>query len=71
MNQQFSVDYFIDNFQMYIEQNEHDHTPIDAMNRYYRSVVSTLLLDHLTKNAEIVKRLRNLDAAYEHVKQTL
>ncbi|ASS90308.1 MAG: hypothetical protein C6W58_16155 [Bacillaceae bacterium] len=68
MTQLFSVSYFKENFKQYIEMNKEKSSKIDAMNSYYRSVVSTLIYDQLTKNAEILKRLQNLDQAYNQVK---
>ncbi|MDP4137839.1 MAG: protein YvfG, partial [Bacillota bacterium] len=42
---------------------------IHAMNSYYRSVVSTLVQDQLTKNAVVLKRIQHLDEAYNKVKR--
>ena len=39
------------------------------MNSYYRSVVSTLVQDQLTKNAVVLKRIQHLDEAYNKVKR--
>mgnify|MGYP001488067691 CR=1 FL=1 len=69
MSQLFSVPYFEENFRQYIQMNKGKSSKIDAMNSYYRSVVSTLIYDQLTKNAEVLKRLQNLDQAYNHVKK--
>ncbi|TDQ36986.1 protein YvfG [Aureibacillus halotolerans] len=64
MNHQlFSVDYFVDSFEIYVKKHN-DVKRQDAVNAYYRSVVSTLIQDRLTKNSEIMRRLRNLDEAY-------
>ncbi|NGP45322.1 protein YvfG [Bacillaceae bacterium SIJ1] len=64
MNHQlFSVDYFVDSFTAHAEKH-HEMRTQDAINAYYRSVVSTLVQDRLTKNSEIMRRLRNLDEAY-------
>lgn len=69
MSELFSVPYFEDNFKQHIEMNSGKAARIDAMNSYYRSVVSTLAQDQLTKNAEVLKRIQNLDEAYNKVKK--
>ena len=45
-----------------------DQDKIHSMNSYYRSVVSTLVQDQLTKNAVVLKRIQHLDEAYNLVK---
>lgn len=64
----FSVDFFVDNFQKYIEQNKDVFSKTEAMNSYYKSMVSSIIQDHLNKNSELIKRIRNLDEAYQLVK---
>lgn len=49
-----------------MNQNE---DKVHAMNAYYRSVVSTLVQDQLTKNAVVLKRIQHLDEAYQKVKK--
>ncbi|TLS37992.1 protein YvfG [Pseudalkalibacillus caeni] len=66
--QQFSVPFFEENFRQFINKNNDVFSKIEAMNSYYRSVVSSLIYDNLNKNSEVVRRLRNLDTAYQNVK---
>ncbi|KAF1680549.1 protein YvfG [Bacillus mexicanus] len=68
MSELFSVPYFIENFKQHIEMNRSEDK-IHAMNSYYRSVVSTLVQDQLTKNAVVLKRIQHLDEAYNKVKR--
>ena len=68
MSELFSVRYFEENLRQHIEMNKQYQNKLDAMNSYYRSVVSTLINQSLTKNSEIVRRLQNLDEAYNKVK---
>jgi len=68
MTQLFSVQYFEENLRQHIKMYEGKASKVDAMNSYYRSVVSTLVHDQLTKNAEVLKRIQNLDEAYNNVK---
>jgi hypothetical protein len=68
MAELFSVRYFEENLRQHIEMNKKFQSKVDAMNSYYRSVVSTLVNQSLTKNSEIVRRLQNLDEAYNKVK---
>ncbi|WP_243290352.1 protein YvfG [Bacillus sp. FJAT-47783] len=68
MTQLFSVQYFEESIRQHIKMNAATSSKIDAMNSYYRSVVSTLVHDQLTKNAEVLKRIQNLDTAYNNVK---
>ncbi|KXZ20165.1 hypothetical protein AXI59_13030 [Bacillus nakamurai] len=68
MSELFSVPYFIENFTQHIEMNPNEDR-IHAMNSYYRSVVSTLVQDQLTKNAVVLKRIQHLDEAYNKVKR--
>jgi hypothetical protein len=64
----FSVRYFEENLRQHIEMNKEFQSKVDAMNSYYRSIVSTLINQQLTKSSEIVRRLQNLDEAYNKVK---
>ncbi|MBD1383525.1 protein YvfG [Metabacillus arenae] len=68
MSELFSVPYFEENFEQHIEMNKDRMKRIDAMNSYYRSVVSTLVQDQLTKNNVVLKRIQNLDEAYNMIK---
>ncbi|MCD7035719.1 protein YvfG [Metabacillus sp. GX 13764] len=68
MSELFSVPYFESNLKQHIDMNKDKSSRTDAMNSYYRSVVSTLVQDQLTKNAEVLKRIQNLDEAYNKVK---
>ncbi|MTH53794.1 hypothetical protein GKZ89_10295 [Bacillus mangrovi] len=68
MSELFSTPYFQQNFRQHIDMNQGKMTKTDAMNSYYRSVVSTLVQDQLTKNAVVLKRIQNLDEAYNTVK---
>ncbi|HZG61673.1 MAG TPA: protein YvfG [Anoxybacillus sp.] len=68
MAELFSVRYFEENLRQHVEMNKKFQSKIDAMNSYYRSVVSTLVNQPLTKSSEIVRRLQNLDEAYNKVK---
>jgi hypothetical protein len=66
--EQFSVAFFEENFRTYSEQNEDVFNKTQALNSYYVSMVSTLINDNINKNSEIVKRIRNLNAAYQNVR---
>ena len=65
----FSTPFFEENFRQYIHKNRDVFTKLEAMNSYYRSVVSSMIYDNLNKNSEIVRRIRNLDGAYKTVKE--
>ncbi|MCA0173520.1 protein YvfG [Bacillus sp. RAR_GA_16] len=65
----FSTPFFEENFRQYIYKNRDVFTKLEAMNSYYRSVVSSMIYDNLNKNSEIVRRIRNLDGAYKTVKE--
>ncbi|MRX72321.1 hypothetical protein GJU40_09170 [Bacillus lacus] len=71
MSELFSLPYFKQNLKEHISMNEGRSGKIDAMNSYYRSVVSTLVQDQLTKNSVVLKRIQNLDEAYNEIKKTL
>ncbi|MFC7391588.1 protein YvfG [Scopulibacillus cellulosilyticus] len=64
----FSVDYFKEALRVHIEKSKEVLNPTQAANSYYRSVVSTIIHDNLNKNFELVRRIRNLDEAYNEVK---
>ncbi|MCF6137839.1 protein YvfG [Pseudalkalibacillus berkeleyi] len=66
--EQFSVAFFEENFHTYAEQNEDVFSKHQAMNSYYVSMVSTLVNDNINKNSEIVKRIRNLNTAYQNAR---
>ncbi|WLR58412.1 protein YvfG [Guptibacillus hwajinpoensis] len=65
----FSTPFFEENFRQYIQKNRDVFSKLEAMNSYYRSVVSSMIYDNLNKNSEIVRRIRNLDSAYKTIKQ--
>ena len=64
----FSVDYFKEALTVHIEKSKDVLNPVQAANSYYRSVVSTIIHDNLNKNFELVRRVRNLDEAYNEIK---
>lgn len=68
VTQLFSIQYFEENLRQHIQMYKGKASKLDAMNSYYRSVVSTLIHDQLTKNREVLKRIQNLDQAYQNVK---
>ncbi len=68
--EQFSVPFFEENFRAYAEQNEDVFNKQQAMNSYYVSMVSTLINDNINKNSEVVKRIRNLNTAYQNVRSS-
>jgi hypothetical protein len=68
MTEIFSVDYFIENLREHVERNIEFNDRVDAMNSYYRSIVSTLVNEQLTKGTETLQRIQNLDEAYTTVK---
>ncbi|RBW71377.1 protein YvfG [Bacillus taeanensis] len=70
MHQQFSVAFFEESLRLHIERNKDILSKLEAINGYYRSIVSTLISDNLTKNSEIVKRIRNLEEAYHNIKNS-
>ncbi|WP_270182382.1 protein YvfG [Alkalihalobacillus sp. CinArs1] len=65
----FSIPFFEENFRQYIKKNDDVFSKQEAMNSYYRSVVSSMIYDNLNKNSEIVRRIRNLDTAYKTIKE--
>ncbi|WP_221565473.1 protein YvfG [Alkalihalobacillus sp. TS-13] len=64
--EQFSVAFFEENFKTYAEQNDDVFSKQQAMNSYYVSMVSTIINDNINKNSELVKRIRNLNTAYQN-----
>lgn len=67
----FSVDYFKKALRLQIEKDSHISSPAQAMNSYYHSVVSAIIQDRINKNFELIRRIRNLDAAYKAVKEEI
>ncbi len=68
MSEVFSVDYFVENLRNHVEMHIDFNDQVDAMNSYYRSIVSTLVNEHLNGGSETLFRIRNLDEAYTTVK---
>ncbi len=66
-NEMFSKDRLAENFRGYIIKNQNHFTKIQAMNSYYKVVVGSILDDQINKNSEIVRRIRNLEEAYQEV----
>lgn len=64
----FSVDYFKEALTTHIEKNKAYVSPTHAANSFYRSMVSSIIYDNLNKNFELIRRIRNLDEAYNQVK---
>ncbi|GAY75371.1 MULTISPECIES: protein YvfG [Sporolactobacillus] len=64
----FSVDYFKEALHLQIKKNGDVHTPIQTMNSYYHTVISAIIQDRINKNFELIRRIRNLDTAYNEVK---
>mgnify|MGYP001319152889 CR=1 FL=1 len=67
----FSVDYFKEALKVQIEKNKAHMSPIHAMNSYYRSVVSSTIYDNRRKKIDLIMRLRNLDQAYNEIREEL
>lgn len=70
-NDKFSVDYFKEALHLHIQKNKDYVSSTHAANSFYRSMVSTIISDHLNKNVELIGRIRNLDTAYNEVKTEL
>ncbi|MBM7661520.1 hypothetical protein JOC85_002323 [Bacillus mesophilus] len=68
MTDTFSVEYFTENLRKHVELHSEFNDRVDAMNSYYRSIVSTLVSEKLTGTSETLSRIRNLDDAYTNVK---
>jgi hypothetical protein len=67
----FSVDYYKEALRVHINKNKDVMRPIHAANSYYRSVVSASLYENRRKSLEIIERLRNLDQAYNEIREEL
>ncbi|WP_010630548.1 protein YvfG [Sporolactobacillus vineae] len=65
----FSVDYFKSALQLQISKNNGRMTPNQTLNSYYHTVVSAIIQDRINKNFELIRRIRNLDTAYNAVKK--
>jgi len=65
----FSVNYFKDALHLQLKKNGDIQTPVQTMNSYYHTVVSAIIQDRINKNFELMRRIRNLDAAYKEVKE--
>ncbi|MBM6618999.1 protein YvfG [Bacillus suaedaesalsae] len=68
MTDVFSVEYFAENLRKHVELNGEFNDRVDAMNSYYRSIVSTLINEKLSATSETLHRIRNLDEAYTIIK---
>ncbi|RYM05774.1 hypothetical protein EWH99_05015 [Sporolactobacillus sp. THM7-7] len=67
----FSVDYFKEALRLQIKKNGDVFTPVQAMNSYYHTVVSAIIQDRINKNFELIRRIRNLDTAYNEIKNEI
>lgn len=67
----FSVDYFKNALQLQIRKNNGQFTPNQTLNSYYHTVVSAIIQDRINKNFELIRRIRNLDTAYNAVKENI
>lgn len=67
----FSVDYFKNALQLQIRKNDGRFTPNQTLNSYYHTVVSAIIQDRINKNFELIRRIRNLDTAYNAVKENI
>jgi hypothetical protein len=67
----FSVDYFKNALALQIKKNNGQMTPNQTLNSYYHTVVSAIIQDRINKNFELIRRIRNLDAAYNAVKKEI
>lgn len=67
----FSIDYFKQALRLQIEKNSDVFTPVQTMNSYYHTVVSAIIQDRINKNFELIRRIRNLEAAYKSVKNEI
>ena len=64
----FSVDYFKEALRTHIDKNKDYVSSTQAANSFYRSMVSSIIYDNLNKNFELIRRIRNLDEAYNQIK---
>lgn len=67
----FSVDYFKNALALQIKKSNGQMTPNQTLNSYYHTVVSAIIQDRINKNFELIRRIRNLDAAYNAVKKEI
>lgn len=67
----FSVDYFKEALRLQINKNSDRFSPNQTLNSYYHTVVSAIIQDRINKNFELIRRIRNLDAAYKAVKEEI
>lgn len=67
----FSVDYFKEALRLQINKNSDHFSPNQTLNSYYHTVVSAIIQDRINKNFELIRRIRNLDAAYKAVKEEI
>lgn len=67
----FSVDYFKEALTLHIEKNKAYVGSVHAANSFYRSMVSSIIYDNLNKNFELIRRIKNLDEAYNEVKKKI
>lgn len=65
----FSVDYFKNALRLQIRKNDGRFAPNQTLNSYYHTVVSAIIQDRINKNFELIRRIRNLDSAYNAVKE--
>lgn len=69
--EKFSVPYFKEALSVHIEKNKKYMDPVHAANSYYRSIVSTIIYENRTKMFDLIQRLRNLDQAYNEIREAL
>ena len=67
----FSVDYFREALITHINKNRDMVEPIHAANSYYRSIVSSTIYENRQKTLDLILRLRNLDLAYQEIREKL
>lgn len=67
----FSVDYFKEALSLHIEKNKEYVGAVHAANSFYRSMVSSIIYDNLNKNFELIRRIKNLDEAYNDIKKKI
>ena len=67
----FSVDYYKEALKVHINKNRDFMSPIHAANSYYRSIVSSTIYENRRKSLDLIERLRNLDQAYNEIREEL
>jgi len=67
----FSVDYYKEALRVHIYKNKDVMSPIHAANSYYRSIVSASIYENRRKSLDLIERLRNLDQAYNEIREEL